>query len=318
MMEEHSVTLKEVIDDFQLEILNGHNIIDDIEITTSDINRPGLQLTGYMENFGNDRIQIAGMVETSYMKAMSSEERYKRLEEYFKLGFPCIVITRGLDVFDEMLHVSSQYHIPVLRTKDITSNFVSGLIKYLNVQLAPRIVRHGVMVEVYGEGILILGESGVGKSETAMELIKRGHRLIADDVVEIRRVSDTTLLGTAPDIIRHFVEIRGIGILDVKNLYGMGAVKVQETVNLIIHLELWDKNKSYDRLGLDEEYTEILGIKVSSLTIPVKPGRNLAIIVELAAMNNRQKSMGYNAAKVLNERINARMMKEITRRKEEN
>lgn len=317
MMEEHSVTLREVIDDFQLEIVSGHNTIDDIAITTSDINRPGLQLTGYMENFGNDRIQIVGMVETSYMEGMSSEDRYKNLEEFFKLGFPCVVVTRGLDVFEEMICVSSQYQIPILRTKDITSNFVSGLIKYLNVQLAPRIVRHGVMVEVYGEGILILGESGVGKSETAMELVKRGHRLIADDVVEIRRVSDTTLLGTAPDIIRHFVEIRGIGILDVKNLYGMGAVKVQETVNLIIHLELWDKNKSYDRLGIDEEYTDILGIRVPSLTIPVRPGRNLAIIVELAAMNNRQKSMGYNAAKVLNERINARMMREINRRKNE-
>lgn len=315
MMEEHSVTLREVIDDFQLEIVSGHNTIDDIAITTSDINRPGLQLTGYMENSGNDRIQIVGMVETSYMEGMSSEDRYKNLEEFFKLGFPCVVVTRGLDVFEEMICVSSQYQIPILRTKDITSNFVSGLIKYLNVQLAPRIVRHGVMVEVYGEGILILGESGVGKSETAMELVKRGHRLIADDVVEIRRVSDTTLLGTAPDIIRHFVEIRGIGILDVKNLYGMGAVKVQETVNLIIHLELWDKNKSYDRLGIDEEYTDILGIRVPSLTIPVRPGRNLAIIVELAAMNNRQKSMGYNAAKVLNERINARMMREINRRK---
>lgn len=315
MIEKHLVTLKEVIDDFQLEIVTGHSIVDDIAITTSDINRPGLQLTGYMENFGNDRIQIVGMVETSYLEVMSPEERHKRLEAYFKLGFPCVVITRGLDVFDEMLQVSAECQIPILRTKDITSNFVSGLIKYLNVQLAPRITRHGVMVEVYGEGILILGESGVGKSETAMELVKRGHRLIADDVVEIRKVSDTTLLGTAPDIIRHFVEIRGIGILDVKNLYGMGAVKVQETVNLIIHMELWDKNKSYDRLGLDEEYTDILGIRVSSLTIPVRPGRNLAIIVELAAMNNRQKSMGYNAAKVLNERINARMMREIDRRK---
>ncbi len=315
MIEKHLVTLKEVIDDFQLEIVTGHSIVDDIAITTSDINRPGLQLTGYMENFGNDRIQIVGMVETSYLEVMSPEERHKRLEAYFKLGFPCVVITRGLDVFDEMLQVSAEYQIPILKTKDITSNFVSGLIKYLNVQLAPRITRHGVMVEVYGEGILILGESGVGKSETAMELVKRGHRLIADDVVEIRKVSDTTLLGTAPDIIRHFVEIRGIGILDVKNLYGMGAVKVQETVNLIIHMELWDKNKSYDRLGLDEEYTDILGIRVSSLTIPVRPGRNLAIIVELAAMNNRQKSMGYNAAKVSNERLNARMMREIDRRK---
>ncbi|HOJ09646.1 MAG TPA: HPr(Ser) kinase/phosphatase [Clostridiales bacterium] len=317
MSEEYSVTLKEIVDDFQLEIISGHNRIYDVKITTSDINRPGLQLTGYMENFGSERMQIVGMVETSYISGMTSDERYKRLDAYFKLGFPCVIVTRGLDVFEEMIEISNKYQIPIVRTRDITSNFVSGIIKYLNVQLAPRIVRHGVMIEVYGEGILILGESGVGKSETAMELVKRGHRLIADDVVEIRRVSDTTLLGTAPDIIRHFVEIRGIGILDVKNLYGMGSVKVQETVNLIIHLELWDKNKSYDRLGIDDEYTDILGIKIPSLTIPVRPGRNLAIIVELAAMNNRQKSMGYNAAKVLNERINSRMMGEISRRKKE-
>lgn len=317
MLDEHSVALKEVVADFQLEVVAGNNIIEDITITTSDINRPGLQLTGYMEDFGNDRIQIVGMVETSYIKILPPKERLRRLEEYFELGFPCLVITRGLEVFDEMIQVSKEYNIPILRTKEITSNFLSGLIKYLNVQLAPRIVRHGVMVEVYGEGILILGESGVGKSETAMELVKRGHRLIADDIVEIRRVSDTTLLGTSPDIIRHFVEIRGIGILDVKNLYGMGAVKVQDTVNLIIHMELWDRNKNYDRLGLDEEYTEILGIKVPSLIIPVRPGRNLAIIVELAAMNNRQKSMGYNAAKVINERITARMTEEIERRKKE-
>jgi len=317
MTEEYFVTLKEIIDDFQLEIISGHNRIYDIKIIISDINRPGLQLTGYMENFGENRIQIVGMVETSFISNMTSEERYSKLEDYFKLGFPCVVVARGLDVFDEMIEISNKYQVPILRTNDITSNFVSGIIKYLNVQLAPRIVKHGVMVEVYGEGILILGESGVGKSETAMELVKRGHRLIADDVVEIRKVSDTTLLGTAPDIIRHFVEIRGIGILDVKNLYGMGSVKVQETVNLIIHLEIWDKNKSYDRLGLDEEYTDILGIRIPSLTIPVRPGRNLAIIVELAAMNNRQKSMGYNAAKLLNERINSRMMGEINKRKKE-
>jgi HPr kinase/phosphorylase len=315
MRDEYSVTLKEIINDFQLEIISGHNLIDDVLITTSDINRPGLQLTGYMENFDNKRIQIIGMVEVSYIKKMLPEERYMRLANYFKLGFPCLVVTRGLDVFEEMLKVSNEYNIPVLRTNDVTSDFVAGLIKYLNVQLAPRVIKHGVMVEVYGEGILILGESGVGKSETAMELVKRGHRLIADDVVEIRRVSNTTLLGTAPDIIRHFVEIRGIGILDVKNLYGMGAVKVQETVNLVIHLELWDKNKNYDRLGLEESYTNILGIMVPLLTIPVRPGRNLAIIVELAAMNNRQKSMGYNAAKVLNERISTRMMGEINRKK---
>lgn len=317
MLDDYYVTLKEIIDDFNLEIVTCKGCVYDTRIYIADINRPGLQLAGYMENFGDNRIQVIGMVERSFLSSMSPEERQEKLKAYFKLNIPCIVISRNLEVFEEMVTLSEKYQVPILRTKDITSNFVGAVIKYLNVQLAPRIVKHAVMVEVYGEGVLILGDSGVGKSETAIELVKRGHRLIADDVVEIRKVSDTTLLGTAPDIIRHFVEIRGIGILDVKNLYGMGAVKMQENVNLVIHMEIWEKNKSYDRLGLDEEYTDILGIKVPSLTIPVRPGRNLAIIVELAAMNNRQKSMGYNAAKILNERINTRMIDEVNRRKEQ-
>jgi len=298
-----TVTLKEIVDEFLLEDVTECERLGDILITTPDVNRPGLQLAGYMDYFGSDRIQIIGKVETTYLSSLVPEERYKRLDEFFKNGFPCIVIARGLEVTPEMLEIAKKYEIPILRTDDITSNFLSSLIRYLNVQLAPRITKHGVLVEVYGEGILILGESGVGKSETALELVKRGHRLIADDVVEIRRVSDKTLLGSAPDIIRHFIEIRGIGILDVKNLYGMGSVKMLETINLVINLELWDEKKNYDRLGLIDEYTDILGIKAPSLTIPVRPGRNLAIIVEVAAMNNRQKNMGYNAAKVLNERV---------------
>ncbi|NJD04374.1 MAG: HPr kinase/phosphorylase [Ruminiclostridium sp.] len=298
-----TVTLKEIANQFQLEEIYSSKRLDDIEISTSDVNRPGLQLTGYMEFFGSDRIQIIGKVETAYLASLSPEERYRKLDDYFRTGFPCLVIARGLEYFNEMVAVSKKYDIPILRTEDITSRFMSGLISYLNVQLAPRITKHGVLVEVYGEGILILGESGVGKSETALELVKRGHRLIADDVVEVRKVSDKTLLGNAPDIIRHFIEIRGIGILDVKNLYGMGSVKVQENINLVIMLELWDEKKNYDRLGLVDEFTDILGIRIPSLNIPVRPGRNLAIIVEVAAMNNRQKKMGYNAAKVLNERV---------------
>lgn len=298
-----TVTLRELMYEFQLEDVSGCKRLDDILITTSDINRPGLQLAGYFEYFGADRIQIIGKGETAYLSTLSSEERFDRLDDFFKHGFPCMVVARDLDVFPEMIDVARKHDIPVLRTYDITSRFMSGLIRYLNVQLAPRITKHGVLVEVYGEGILILGESGVGKSETALELVKRGHRLIADDVVEVRKVSDKTLLGTAPDIIRHFIEIRGIGILDVKNLYGVGSVKVQENINLVILLEIWDEKKNYDRLGLVDEYTDILGIKVPSLNIPVRPGRNLAIIVEVAAMNNRQKKMGYNAAKVLNERV---------------
>jgi HPr kinase/phosphorylase len=213
-----------------------------------------------------------------------------------------MVVARQLEIFPEMLEASRKYRIPILRTVDYTSAFISGLFRYLNVHLAPRITTHGVLVEVYGEGILIQGESGVGKSETALEIVKRGHRLIADDLVEIRRVSDTTLLGNAPDIIRHFIEIRGIGLLDVKNLYGVGSVKMQENVNLVIKLEIWDRMKNYERIGIDEEFTDILGIKVPSHTIPVRPGRNLAIIVEVAAMNYRQKEMGYNAARHLVDR----------------
>ncbi|NLV36132.1 MAG: HPr kinase/phosphorylase [Clostridiaceae bacterium] len=298
-----TVKLSELIKEFRLEKLRMDESDNDIVITTSDVNRPGLQLSGYMEYFGTDRIQIIGKVETTYLTSLSPQDRYKRLDEYFRTGFPCLVLARNIEPFEEMISVSEKYGVPLLRTDDITSRFMSGLIRYLNVMLAPRISEHGVLVEVYGEGILMLGESGVGKSETALELVKRGHRLIADDIVEIRRVSDSTLLAAAPENIRHFIEIRGIGIVDVKNLYGMGAVKIQENINLVIKLELWDNKKTYDRLGLDDQFTDILGISVPSLVIPVRPGRNLAIIVEVAAMNNRQKKMGYNAAKVISERF---------------
>ena len=298
-----TVKLKTLMEEFHLEPVCMSESAGDIEITTSDVNRPGLQLSGYMEYFGTDRIQIIGKVEMTYLASLSPQERKKRLDDYFRTGFPCLVIARDQDPFPEMMEASEKYSIPILRTKDITSRFMSGLIRYLNVMLAPRISMHGVLVEAYGEGILILGESGVGKSETALELVKRGHRLIADDLVEIRRVSDTTLLGAAPENIRHLIEIRGIGIVDVKHLFGMGAVKMQENINLVIKLELWKEGKMYDRLGLEDHFTDILGISVPSLVIPVRPGRNLAIIVEVAAMNHRQKKMGYNAAKFLSERF---------------
>ena len=298
-----TVKLSEVVKEFQLEKIYEEDGMGDIDITTSDVNRPGLQLSGYMELFGTDRIQIIGKVEMTYLASLSPKDRLKRMDEFFRTGFPCLVIARNLEPFEEMLSVAHKYSIPIYRTDDITSRFMSGLIRYLNVLLAPRITQHGGLVEVYGEGILILGESGVGKSETALELVKRGHRLIADDVVEIRRVSDKTLLGNAPENIRYFIEIRGVGILDVKNLYGMGSVKMQENINLVMKLEHWDQNKTYDRLGLEDQYTDILGIPVPSLVIPVKPGRNLAIIAEVAAMNHRQKKMGYNTAKVISDRL---------------
>jgi HPr kinase/phosphorylase len=298
-----TVKLKTLMEEFRLEPVCMAESAGDIEITTSDVNRPGLQLSGYMEYFGADRIQIIGKVEMTYLASLSPQERKERLDDYFRTGFPCLVIARDQDPFPEMVEAAAKHSIPILKTKDITSRFMSGLIRYLNVMLAPRISMHGVFVEVYGVGILMLGESGVGKSETALELVKRGHRLIADDLVEIRRVSDTTLLGSAPESIRHFIEIRGIGIVDVKHLFGMGAVNLQESINLVIKLELWKEGKMYDRLGLDDQFTEILGISVPSLVIPVRPGRNLAIIVEVAAMNHRQKNMGYNAAKLLSERF---------------
>ena len=301
-MNAFSVSLQQIVDQFHLVPISEEGRIGDIVITTADVNRPGLQLTGFLEHFGINRIQVVGNAEMAYLRNLTEAERAKSLDNIFQKKFPCMVIARQLELFPEMLAASRKYHVPILRTDNITSAFMSGLFRYLNVHLAPRVTIHGVLVEVYGEGILIQGESGVGKSETALEIVKRGHRLIADDLVEIRRVSDTTLLGAAPDIIRHFIEIRGIGLLDVKNLYGVGSVKMQENVNLVINLEIWDRAKNYERVGIDEEFTDILGINVPSHTIPVRPGRNLAIIVEVAAMNLRQKEMGYNAAQSLVDR----------------
>ncbi|WP_235827358.1 HPr(Ser) kinase/phosphatase [Acetivibrio saccincola] len=289
--------------EFELEQATNFKNLDKVLITSTEVNRPGLQLVGYLEHFGKDRIQIIGNMETSYLATLTPEERYARLDAFFKAGFPCIVVARKLEVFQEMIDVAHKYNIPVLRTDRTTSRFLSALISYLNVKLGPMGTWHGGLVEVYGEGILILGESGVGKSETALELVKRGHRLVADDLVEITKVSEKTLVGEAPEIIRHFIEIRGVGILDVRRLYGVGAVKNKENIDLVIRLENWNKEKNYERLGLVEEYETILELKVPRLTIPVRPGRNLAIIVEVAAMNHRQKKMGYNAAEIMKERV---------------
>ena len=297
------VTLKEIIDEFHLEVVSPYGNPEEIHISVADVTRPGLQLAGHFAHFGPDRIQMIGNMETAYLASLSSEERYKKIDALFARGIPCMILTRHHDIFPEMEQCAKAHSIPLLRTSEITSEFMSSLIKYLNVELAPRASLHGVLVEVYGEGILILGESGVGKSETALEIVKRGHRLIADDLVEVRRVSDTTLLGRAPEIIRHLIEIRGVGILDVKELYGVSSVKMQENIHFVINLEIWDEKKSYERLGVNDEFTNILGIDVPSITIPVRPGRNLAIIVEVAAINFRQKQMGYNAAVALTERV---------------
>lgn len=298
-----SVKLSRIIREFSLEEILVTDGMDDILITTADINRPGLQLDGFFEYFGNDRVQIIGKVEMTFLEKLNSEDRKKSLQGLFSSGIPCVVIARGMEPFTEMIEVAAACKVPLLRTSDVTSRFTSNLIYFLNGELAPMETHHGELIEVYGEGVLILGESGVGKSETALELVKRGHRLVADDLVEIRRVSSKTLVGTSPEIIRHLIEIRGIGILDVKYLYGVGSVKMTEGINLIINMELWDAKKQYERLGMEDQYTEILGIRVPSLTIPVRPGRNLAIIIEVAAMNNRQKKMGYNAAQVFSRRV---------------
>lgn len=296
-----TVNLEKVIREMKLDRLYYPN--KEVLIDTADLNRPGLQITGFFDYFDPSRIQVFGMVENTYLAGLSSEVRYNSLKRLFEKQISAVILTRNSNASAEMLKLAEEFETPVLRTSQPTSSFTSSLNAYLNVELAPRITRHGVLVEVYGQGVLILGESGVGKSETAVELIKRGHRLVADDAVEIKKVSSKSLIGVSPDIIRHFIEIRGIGIVDVKNIFGMGAVKESEKIDMIIHLEAWKKGKQYDRLGLVDEYTNILGLDIPSLTIPVKPGRNLAVIFEVAAMNNRQKRMGYNAAEELNRRI---------------
>ena len=274
---------------------NGENIL----ISSKDVNRPGVEFTGFLDFYDNKRILVVGHTENAFLGRYSQEERERALEGLISRKPPAIIICRSLKPYPEMMEAAKRHGVALLGTADTTSSLVAALVSYMNVELAPRVTRHGVLVEVYGEGILLVGDSGVGKSETAIELIKRGHRLIADDAVEIRRVSKKSLVGTAPENIRHFIELRGIGIINARRIFGMGAVKLTEKIDMVINLEIWDKTKVYDRMGMENEYTEILGLRVPVLTIPVKPGRNLAVIIEVAAMNNRQKKMGYNAAKEL-------------------
>lgn len=295
----HTVPLSKLIKEFSLEILNMPLTDEEILISSTDINRPGLQMAGYFKFFDKNRIQIIGRTENGFLEHFTEEKARDRLKELFAQKPPCVVICHDLQVNDIYRQMAAKYDVPLLRTKVTTSEFEAALIAFLNLNLAPRITQHGVLVEVYGEGILLLGESGVGKSETAIELVKRGHRLIADDAVEIKRVSSKSLVGSAPDNIRHFIELRGIGIINTSRIFGAGSVKLTEKIDLVIKMEPWDVNKAYDRMGLDNKTTEILGLEIPSLTIPVKPGRNLAIIIEVAAMNNRQKKLGYNAAEDL-------------------
>lgn len=294
-----TVSLANIIKELALETLYMPGSPEEVLISSRDVSRPGLEFTGFFEYYDNTRVLIIGNTEHAFLARFSPEERYHALSELLSRRPPAIIISRNLEPFEELMATAKENDIPILRTADTTSSLVAALVSYMNVELAPRITRHGVLVEVYGEGLLLVGDSGVGKSETAIELIKRGHRLIADDAVEIRRVSKKSLVGSAPENIRHFIELRGIGIINARRIFGMGAVKLTEKIDMVINLELWDSSKVYDRMGMDNEYTEILGLKVPILTIPVKPGRNLAIIIEVAAMNNRQKKMGFNAAKEL-------------------
>ena len=294
-----SVALSRIVNEFKLEVIYSPVPPEQLKISTEAVNRPGLQLGGFYGYYDVDRIQIIGKAECAYMEQMAPEERAARIDEFMQHNPPVIIFCNETVPPEEFVEAARKYKIAVLSTHEQTSSFTSALIALLNVELAPRITRHGVLVEVYGEGILLLGDSGVGKSETAIELVKRGHRLIADDAVEIRRVSSKTLVGSSPENIRHFLELRGVGIINVRRLFGMGAVKMTEKIDVVVQLEPWDQKKVYDRMGVDSETTDILGLNVPLLTIPVKPGRNLAIIIEVAAMNNRQKKMGYNAAQEL-------------------
>ena len=300
----YSVKLGKIIKEFGLEVLRGGTGYENRTIETEDVNRPGLQLTGFFDYFDPSRLQVIGKVETTYLTGLTPEARRESFERLLSQDITALIITRGIDPFPECMEMAERYDRTVLRSQETTSALMSTLIASLKSYLSPQITRHGVLVDVYGEGVLLLGESGVGKSETAIELVKRGHRLIADDAVEIKRTAAMNLMGTAPELIRHYIELRGIGVIDVRRLFGMSAVKDEAVIDMVINLEQWKDGALYDRLGLEELYTTILDVQVPSLTVPVKPGRNLAVIVEVAAMNNRHKKMGYNAALEFTKQIN--------------
>ncbi len=309
---EYSVSLKKLVEEFKLEVLYSPEG-QKVKIKDNGVNRPGLALSGFYEFFNDKRIQVIGKAEHQYLASLSREERLYRAEQFAAHHPPVLIFCCNLSVFDEILVAAKKYGITIARTAARTMDFMAEMVASLGMHLAPRITRHGVFIEVYGEGVLILGESGVGKSETAVELIKRGHRLIADDAVELKRASAKTIVGSSPEVIRHFMELRGIGIVDIRRIFGVGAVKNAEKVDLIVKLEPWDRNKIYDRIGMEVETTNILGNEIVTTTIPVRPGRNLAMILEVAAMNNRQRRMGYNTA----EEFNKRLMEQMFAPKEE-
>ena len=308
------MTQKEVSVAKLARLLELNNFTDQVnlkqkKVCITEINRPALQLHGYFEHFAEGRVQIIGMVEFAYLQQVTKERKKEAYDKFMSFDIPCVVFCRGFQPDEDFLEAATRHNVAVLGTERATSALTAELIRTLNEELAPCITIHGVLVDVYGEGLLIMGESGIGKSEAALELIRRGHRLVTDDAVEIKRIDDTTLIGTSPAITRHFIELRGIGIIDVKTLFGVESVKDTQSIDLVIKLEEWDRDKEYDRLGLHEEYTEYLGNKVVCHSLPIRPGRNLAIIVEAAAVNHRQKKMGYNAAEALYKRVQANLAK---------
>ena len=313
MSEAYSVALKDLVHEFGLKIENGATDFDMVQLTLADLSRPGLQLAGFFDHFDPARLQVMGNVEISYLAKLTPAERMLAFDRLFSFKIPALVIARDTMPDQECLAMAKKHNITVLRSKEATSAIISALIAYLSSKLALRITRHGVLMEVYGEGILLIGESGIGKSEAAVELLKRGHRLIADDAVEIRKVSGNTLIGNAPEMIRNYIELRGIGIVNVAKLFGMGAVKPENAINMVVNIVPWKTQEVYDRLGLEDQYMDILGVKVPMYTIPITPGRNLAVILEVAAMNNRQRQMGYNSAKEFTAQIN-RQFEQNTKR----
>ena len=298
-----TVGLKALVEKLKLENLTPEVSMDEIVITTPNINRPALQLAGYFDHFASERVQIIGYVEYTYLKHLSVEQRLPVYEKFLSSEIPCVIFSSATEPDEEFLQLAIKYKKPLLATAQETSPFMAEIIRVLSTMLAQCISIHGVLVDVYGEGVLLMGESGIGKSEAALELVKRGHRLVTDDVVEIRKVDEETLIGRSPAITRHFIELRGIGIVDVKELFGVSSIRESKQIDMVIRLEDWDKDKEYDRLGLTEEYTEFLGTKIVCHSLPVRPGRNLAVIVETAAANHRQKKLGYNAAQELYRRV---------------
>ena len=296
MYDTHSVLLSDLVKECHLEVCYASSDYEKIRLTVQDVSRPGLQLAGYYDHFEPMRLQVMGNVELSYLQKLSEQEQAMTFDRFFSYRSPALLIARGVAPTSQCVEMAKKHNVTVLQSKEATSTIVSDIIAWLRAALAPSVTRHGVLLEVYGEGMLLLGESGMGKSEAAVELLKRGHRMIADDAVEIRRISENALMGTAPELIRNYVELRGIGIINVAKLFGMGAVKTENPVDFVVNIVPWDHKKVYDRLGIEEQYMEILGVEIPMYTIPVTPGRNLAVILEVAAMNNRQRKMGYNPA----------------------